>query len=265
MSEFEEKFGSLSRVYGDDTLQKIRNLHICIVGMGGVGSWAAEALARSGVGKLTLVDGDTISKSNTNRQIHTLDSTIGKAKVDVMRDRILDINADCEVQVINQYLDDDNLRDVLERGYDGVIDAIDNIKYKSAMIYCCKRNKIPIVATGGAGGLTDPTMIEIKDLSRTWNDPLASAVRLCLRQVHSFARDLKRSFGVPCVYSIEQQRYPDKDGNVGYQKPGVAKLSLDCAYGYGSSVMVTGCFGFTAAAQMIEVLLKKKNVKRPAK
>ncbi|PCJ88561.1 MAG: tRNA cyclic N6-threonylcarbamoyladenosine(37) synthase TcdA [Thiotrichaceae bacterium] len=259
MSDFEEKFGSLSRVYGDATLQKIRHFHICVVGMGGVGSWAAEALARSGVGKITLVDGDTISASNINRQIHTLDSTIGKVKVDVVRDRIMDINAECEIQVINQYLEDDSLRDILERGYDGVIDAIDSIKYKSAMIYCCKRNKIPIVATGGAGGLIDPTMIEVKDLSRTWNDPLASAVRLCLRQVHSFSRDPKRSFGVPCVYSTEQQRYPDKDGNVGYQKPGVAKLSLDCAYGYGSSVMVTACFGFTAAAQMIEVLLKKKN------
>jgi len=257
MSEFEEKFGNLSRVYGEEALQKIRGFHICIVGMGGVGSWAAEALARSGVGKLTLVDGDTISGSNMNRQIHTLNSTIGKVKVDVVRDRILDINADCEVQAINQYLDDDNLRDILERGYDGAIDAIDSIKYKSAMIYCCKRNKLPIVATGGAGGLTNPTMIEIKDLSRTWNDPLASAVRLCLRQVHNFARDPKRSFGVPCVYSTEQQRYPDKDGNIGYQKPGVARLSLDCAYGYGSSVMVTACFGFTAAAQMIEVLIKK--------
>jgi len=174
-----------------------------------------------------------------------------------MRDRILDINADCDVQVINQYLDDDSLRDILERGYDGVVDAIDSIKYKSAMIYCCKRNKIPIVATGGAGGLVDPTMIEIKDLSRTWNDPLASAVRLCLRQVHSFARDPKRSFGVPCVYSTEQQRYPDKDGNVGYQKPGVARLSLDCAYGYGSSVMVTASFGFTAATQILNIVCKK--------
>ncbi len=254
--KFEEKFGSLSRVYGDQVLQQINESHICVVGMGGVGSWAAEALARSGVGKITLVDGDVISNSNMNRQIHTLDSTVGKVKVDVMRDRILDINADCEVQVIDQYLDDDNLRDILERGYDVVIDAIDSIKYKSAMIYCCKRNKISIVATGGAGGLTDPTMIDVKDLSRTWNDPLASAVRLCLRQVHNFARDLKRSFGVPCVYSTEQQRYPDEDGNVGYQKPGVAGLSLDCGFGYGSSVMVTASFGLTAASIAVELALK---------
>ncbi len=254
--KFEEKFGSLSRVYGDQVLRQIHECHICVVGMGGVGSWAAEALARSGLGKITLVDGDTISKSNMNRQIHALDSTIGEAKVDVMRTRILAINSDCEVQAINSCLDDENLRAILERGYDVVIDAIDSIKYKSAMIYCCKRNKIPIVATGGAGGLTDPTMIEVKDLSRTWNDPLASAVRLCLRQVHNFARDPKRSFGVPCVYSTEQHRYPDKDGNVGYQKPGISGLSLDCGFGYGSSVMVTASFGFTAASIAIQQVIK---------
>ncbi len=257
MSNFEEKFGSLSRVYGDDVLQKIRDSHICIVGIGGVGSWAAEALARSGVGKLTLVDGDIISNSNINRQIHTLDSSIGKAKIDVMSARISEINAECKVKTINQYIDENNQRDILERGYDGVIDAIDSLKFKAAIIYNCKRNKIPIVTTGGAGGLTDPTMVEVKDLSRTWNDPLAAAVRLCLRQQFNFARNLKRSFGVPCVYSTEQQRYPDKDGNPGFCKPGVAGLSLDCHSGYGSSVMVTGSFGFVAAAKLIELLLKK--------
>ena len=262
MCDFEEKFGSLSRVYGDAVLQKIRDSHICVVGIGGVGSWAAEALARSGVGKLTLVDGDTISKSNMNRQIHTLDSSIGKAKVDVMSDRILQINAESEVNTINQYIDENNQRYILEsqnngKKYDCVIDAIDSIKYKAAMIYCCKRNKIPIVTTGGAGGLTDPTMVETKDLSRTWNDPLAASVRLRLRQQHNFTRNLKRSFGVPCVFSTQQQRYPDKDGNPGFCKPGVAGLSLDCNFGYGSSVMVTASFGFSAAAKAIELILKK--------
>ncbi|HHJ36024.1 MAG TPA: tRNA threonylcarbamoyladenosine dehydratase [Gammaproteobacteria bacterium] len=258
MSEFEEKFGSLARVYGDEILRCIRDMHICVVGIGGVGSWAVEALARSGVGRLTIVDGDSISRSNMNRQLHTLDSTVGNSKAEVMRDRIVQINDECEIEIIEQFVNADNMREIIDRGYDGVIDAIDSIGNKAELIYCCKRNKIPVVATGGAGGLTDPTMIEVKDLSRTWNDPLASAVRLCLRQVHSFARDPKRSFGVPCVYSTEQQRYPDKDGNIGYQKPGVARLSLDCAYGYGSSVMVTACFGFTAASQMIEIVVKKK-------
>lgn len=261
MSDFEEKFGSLARVYGDEVLQKIRNRHVCVVGIGGVGSWAAEALARSGIGRLTLVDGDNVSNSNMNRQIHTLASTVGKEKTHVMRGRINEINPDCVVDVIDQFVDDDNLRDILERQvegkpYDGVIDAIDSIKYKAAMIYCCKRNKIPIVTTGGAGGLTDPTRVDVKDLTRTWNDPLAATVRSRLRFKYGYTRNTKRSFGVPCVYSPEQQRYPDENGAPGYCKPGVAGLTLDCNYGYGSSVMVTASFGFAAASKMLEIISK---------
>ena len=264
MSDFEEKFGSLSRLYGDEVLQKIRDSHICIVGIGGVGSWAAEALVRSGVGKLTLVDGDTVSNSNMNRQIHTLDATIGNNKTEVMSARLLQINAECEVKTIHQYIDENNQRDILEshdngKGYDGVIDAIDSVKFKAAIIYNCKRNKIPIVTTGGAGGLMDPTLVEVKDLSRTWNDALAASVRLRLRQQHNFTRNPKRSFGVPCVFSTQQQRYPDKEGKPGFCKPGVAGLSLDCSFGYGSSVMVTGSFGFAAAAKVIELILKNSS------
>ena len=257
----EERFGSLARLYGVDELQKIQNARICVVGIGGVGSWVVEALARSGVQHLTLIDGDNISRSNMNRQCHTLESTIGKMKVDVMKQRVLDINPDCQVHAIKHYLSDENTFDFLlpdaSLPFDCVIDAIDRIKYKALMIYFCKRNKLPVVTTGGAGGLLDPLQIEVKDLSRTWNDPLASAVRLALRQLHNFARNPKRSFGVPCVYSTEQQRYPEKDGKVGYQKPGVAGLSLDCSFGYGSSVMVTSTFGFVAAAKAIEIILKK--------
>jgi tRNA A37 threonylcarbamoyladenosine dehydratase len=257
----EERFGSLARVYGSDELQKIQNANICVVGIGGVGSWVIEALARTGVQRLTLIDGDDISRSNINRQCHALESTIGQMKVKVMRQRVLDINPECECTVFEQYINDENVSDLLmpdpAQKFDCVIDAIDRIKYKSLMINFCKKHKIKVVATGGAGGLTDPTQIEIKDLSRTWNDPLASAVRLALRQVHNFSRNLKRSFGVPCVYSTEQQRYPDKDGNIGYQKPGVANLTLDCGFGYGSSVMVTSTFGFVAAARAIEIILKK--------
>lgn len=261
MSDNEERFGTLARVYGDEELQKIQNANICVVGMGGVGSWVAEALARTGVQHLTLIDGDDISRSNINRQCHALESTIGQMKAKVMQQRILDINPECECKVIEQYINDDNVSDLLmpEPGkkFDCVIDAIDRIKYKSLMIHFCKKNKIKVIATGGAGGLTNPAQIEIKDLSRTWNDPLASAVRLALRQVHNFSRNLKRSFGVPCVYSTEQQRYPDKDGNIGYKKPGVAGLSLDCGFGYGSAVVVTATFGFVAAANVIELILKK--------
>lgn len=256
----EERFSSLARLYGEEQLQKIQQAHICVVGIGGVGSWVVEALARSGVQRMTLIDGDDISRSNMNRQCHTLESTIGKMKVRVMKQRVLDINPECQVRAEEGYLNENNIFDLLladaSSPFDCVIDAIDRIKYKALMIYFCKRNKLPVVTTGGAGGLLDPSQVEVKDLSRTWNDPLASSVRLALRQVHNFTRNPKRSFGVPCVYSTEQQRYPDKDGNVGYQKPGVARLSLDCSYGYGSSVMVTSTFGFVAAAKAVELILK---------
>ena len=260
MSNYEEKFGSLSRVYGEEMVKMLAELHVCVVGIGGVGSWAAEALVRSGVGKITLVDGDTISRGNTNRQVHTLESTIGQSKVETMKQRILDINSECEVQTIEQFINGDNLRDILERGYDCVIDAIDGYKSKASIIYCCKRNKIPVITTGGAGGLLDPTQIQISDLSSTWNDPLAAKVRSELRYRHGFTRNKKYSFGVPCIYSTEQQRYPDKDGKVGYCKPGVSGLSLDCAFGYGSSVAVTASFGFTAAAKVIEYMARKNKI-----
>ena len=256
MSEYEEKFGSLARVYGEDMCKLLRQAHVCVIGIGGVGSWAVEALVRSGVGELTLVDGDTIHRSNMNRQIHTLESSIGEYKTGAMQARIADINADCRCNVIEQHIDDDNLRNIVERGYDCVIDAIDSIKFKAAILYCCKRNKIPVVMTGGAGGLTDPTRIEVADLARTWNDPLAATVRSRLRHKYGYTRNPKRSFGIPCVYSSEQQRYPDREGRPGYCKPGVAGLSLDCGFGYGSVVSVTASFGFAAAAKAIELVAK---------
>ncbi|MBT8133847.1 MAG: tRNA threonylcarbamoyladenosine dehydratase [Gammaproteobacteria bacterium] len=256
----EERFGSLARLYGAKDLEKIQQANICVVGIGGVGSWVVEALARSGVQRLTLIDGDDISRSNMNRQCHTLESTIGEMKTEVMKQRVLDINPQCQVQTVARYLDDDNIFELLlpdtATPFDCVIDAIDRIKYKALMIYFCKRNKLPVVTTGGAGGLTDPAQVGIKDLTRTWNDPLAASVRLSLRQQHNFTRNPKRSFGVPCVFSTQQQRYPDKDGCVGYQKPGVAGLSLDCSFGYGSSVAVTATFGFVASAKAIEIVTK---------
>jgi len=256
MSDYEEKFGSLTRVYGEAMCNALRGAHVCVVGIGGVGSWAAESLARSGVGEITLVDGDTIAPSNMNRQVHTLGSTVGQSKVSAMQARIADINKDCRCHALEQDIDDHNLRDIIERGYDCVIDAIDSIKYKAAIVYCCKRNKIPVVMTGGAGGLTDPSKIEVADLTRTWNDPLAATVRSRLRHKYGYTRNTKRTFGVSCVFSSEQQRYPDADGQPGFCKPGVAGLTLDCSYGYGSVVSVTACFGFVAAARAVELVYK---------
>jgi len=258
MSDYEEKFGTLARVYGEQLCHALRQTHVCVIGIGGVGSWVVESLARTGIGEITLVDGDTIHRSNMNRQLHTLESTLGQYKVDAMQARIAEINTACRCHAIKHHIDDGNLRDIIERGYDCVIDAIDSIKYKAAVVYCCKRNKIPVVMTGGAGGLTDPVKIGVTDLARTWNDPLAATVRSRLRHKYGYTRNPKRTFGIPCVFSTEQQRYPDNEGKPGYCKPGVAGLSLDCSFGYGSVVAVTASFGFAAAAKAVELIAKKK-------
>ncbi len=257
-STYSERFGGIERLYGKTRAKWIPQLHICVIGIGGVGSWAAEALVRSGVGHISLIDHDDIALSNINRQIHTLASTLEQSKVLAMKERILQINPDCHCHAIDDLLTENNLSKYIIADYDYVIDAIDSVKHKSALIYYCKRNKIPIITTGGAGGLIDPTAVEICDLSKTYNDPLAAKVRSQLRYHYNFSRNPKRRFGIECVFSTEQQVYPQADGSVGQEKPGVKGVSLDCNFGYGSSACVTSVFGFTAAARVIEKALQKK-------
>lgn len=254
----QERFGGIGRVYGRDGLDVLSQLHICVVGIGGVGSWAVEGLARSGVGEITLIDNDTICVTNTNRQIHALSSTVGQSKVAVMAERIAQINPACRVHAIDDFLTMKTMADYLARGYDYVIDAIDSIKFKSEMIHYCTRNKIPIITTGGAGGMTDPTRITIADLSKTTNDPLAAKVRATLRNRHNFSKNPKRRFGVECVYSTEQPVYPKEDGSVSHEKPGIHGVSLDCRLGYGSTSVVTASFGFMAASRAINKSLAKR-------
>lgn len=260
--DYSERFGGIQRLYGINKAQIIPTLHICIIGIGGVGSWAVEALARSGVGKITLIDHDDIALSNINRQIHTLNSTIDQSKVITMQQRVMEINPDCECHAIDDLLTDNNLTKYFPKDsrkkYDYVIDAIDSVKHKSALIYHCKRNKIPVITTGGAGGLINPTAIEICDLSKTYNDPLAATVRSQLRSQYNFTRNPQSRFGVECVFSTEQQLYPQADGNVGQEKPGSKGVSLDCNFGYGSSSCVTSVFGFAAAARAIEKSLARR-------
>ncbi len=253
-----ERFGGVRRVYGAEATKHIALLHLCVVGIGGVGSWAVEALARTGVGRITLIDNDTICPSNVNRQIHALTDTLGLSKVEVMARRVAAINPACQLHVIDDYLTVRNLRDYLSRGYDCVIDAIDSIRFKSATIHFCTRHKLPIVTTGGAGGMRDPTRIQVADLSRTYNDPLAAKVRSTLRRDYGFSRNTKRKFGVDCVFSSEQPVYPQADGSVSPQKPGIHGVSLDCRAGYGSVSTVTAVFGFVAAARAIERVLRKQ-------
>ncbi len=255
----EDAFAGIARLYGNDAYELIRKMHVCVVGIGGVGSWVVEALARSAVGEITLIDYDTIATSNINRQIHTLRSSIDMKKAEAMRQRVLDINPDCRVHVIDDFITLDNQSDYLSRGYDYVVDAIDSIKFKAGMIYYCKRNKIPLITTGGAGGLTDPSQVQVRDLSKTWNDALAAKVRATLRDQYNFTRNPKRRFAVDCVFSSEQQRYPKQDGTVDHCKPGIHGVSLDCRFGYGAASFVTGTFGFVAVAHLIQRHLQKQS------
>jgi tRNA A37 threonylcarbamoyladenosine dehydratase len=251
------RFSGLARLYGNDGLVKLQKANIVVVGIGGVGSWSAEALARSAVGNITLIDLDDIALSNVNRQIHSLTSTIDESKVNVMQQRILDINPECKVTVIEDFVTTDTLQEYITDTYDVVIDAVDSIKAKAAMIAFCKRNKIKIITVGGAGGQIDPLQITCNDLAKTIQDPLAAKLRSELRRFYNFSKNTKRNFGVECVYSTEQLRYPQADGSVCFEKSqqqGAGKM--DCATGFGAFVGVTATFGLIAASRAIRHILK---------
>lgn len=255
--DYQARFGGIQRLYGSDGAEAIRRAHFCVIGIGGVGSWAAEALARSGVGRISLIDHDDIALSNMNRQLHTTDESLDRSKVEVMAERIRAINPGCDVSAIDDLLSENNLVRYMEPGYDYVIDCIDSIRHKAALINYCSRHKIPIITTGGAGGISDPTRLQIADLSRTTNDPLAAKVRHTLRTKYGFTRNPKRKFGVDCVFSDEQSVYPKSDGSVCQRKPGVAGAKLDCNLGYGAATFITGTAGFIAAGRALQKIVER--------
>lgn len=251
--EYLDRFGGIGRLYGAAGLERLQAAHVCVVGIGGVGSWAAEALARSGVGEITLIDMDDICVTNTNRQIHALQGNVGKLKVEAVAARIRLINPQCQVHALMEFVTPANQQQLIHTGLDYVIDCIDSVKSKAALIAHCKRNKIRIVTTGAAGGQTDPTQIQVGDLNKTFNDPLARKVRSLLRREYNFSRNPSRNYSIPCVFSSEQLVYPQPDGSVCQAKPSEGESTrLDCASGFGAATMVTGTFGFVAAARVVK-------------
>ncbi|MFC3095480.1 tRNA cyclic N6-threonylcarbamoyladenosine(37) synthase TcdA [Alteromonas sediminis] len=243
------RFGGIARLYGNAVLSRFAESHVAIIGIGGVGCWSAEAIARSGVGKITLVDLDDICITNTNRQLHALSHTVGKAKVDVMKQRILAINPDCQVNAIEDFVLPENVSALITSDLDSVIEATDSVNAKAAIIAHCKRQKIHVVTVGGAGGQLDPTQITTADLAKTKQDPLAAKLRSVLRRDYGFSKNLQRRFGVPCVYSHEQLRYPQPDGSVSFEKSVMdGSTRLDCASGFGAISTVTATFGMVAAS-----------------
>jgi len=208
--DFARRFGGVGRLYGEAALTRFQAAHVCVIGVGGVGSWIVEALARSAIGHLTLIDLDNLAESNINRQIHALTDTLGMAKVSALHQRILQINPFCRVTEIEDFITVENVAQLVGAGhFDYVIDAIDDVRAKTALIAHCRSSGIPLVTIGGAGGQIDPTKIEIRDLCRTEQEPLLAKVRKRLRALHGFPRGTKNKFNIDAVFSTEHLRQPE--------------------------------------------------------
>ncbi|QEY26243.1 tRNA threonylcarbamoyladenosine dehydratase [Neisseria zalophi] len=248
------RFGGIARLYGDSALQRFGQAHVCVVGVGGVGSWVVEALARSGVGRLTLIDLDNVAESNVNRQLPALTSEFGKAKVTSLHERILQINPDCQVTEIEDFVNEENLSELFDQPFDFVIDAIDQVRIKAAMAAYFTEHKQPFVLSGSAGGQKNPALIQTADLSRVTHDPLLANLRYTLRKRYGFSRDTKQKMNVPCVYSTENIT-PPQSGEV--CDTGEAPQGLSCA-GYGASMLVTASFGLYCAQAAIEHIGARK-------
>ena len=252
MNDFETRFGGIARLYGAPGLARLRAAHICVVGVGGVGAWTAEALARSGIGAITLVDLDEVCVTNINRQLHALTDTVGRAKVDVMAERIRAINPDCRVLVEQKFFNEHTADELLAPKFDFVVDAIDSVSNKLLLLAKCRRISRPVVACGGAGGRRDGTAVRMADLAKVTHDRLLSEVRKKFRQEFHLTAN-GSALGVMCVFSAETPVYPQPDGTVCENRPPMDdETRLNCNGGLGSATFVTGAFGFAAAGWVVK-------------
>lgn len=253
--DFSRRFGGVGRLYGERALERFRAAHVCVIGVGGVGSWIVEALARSAVGHLTLIDLDNVAESNINRQIQALSGTIGQPKIAALAERIAQINPFCRVTLVEDFIEPGNLEQMIGgQRFDYVVDAIDSAKAKAALIAYCRDHAIPLITIGGAGGQVDPTRIDVRDLARTEQEPLLKRVRKLLRNHYGFPRGEKNKFHIDAVFSMEPLRFPEGDASCsldGDDRNGVS--GLNCA-GFGSSMVVTASFGMVAAAHLLRKL-----------
>ncbi len=261
MTPFERRFGGIGRLLGTPGLERLRCAHVCVVGLGGVGSWAVEALARSGIGELTLVDLDDVCISNVNRQLHAVGGELGKPKVEVMARRVQAINPDCLVHPLHSFFLASNGEQILGTHFDAVLDAIDGVSVKCLLIAMCRQRQIPVVTVGGAGGRRDPTAIEVTDLAFSSHDCLLQEVRRGLRKNHNFPRG-DCAFGVECVFSREEPAFPTEDGSVCQDRSSASSdLRLDCNSGLGTASFVTGAFGLAAASRVVRQIVQSQNPK----
>ena len=252
-SAYLERFAGVGRLYGRAGLRRLADAHVCVIGLGGVGSWAVEALARSGIGEITLVDMDDVCVSNTNRQLHAISSAVGQPKTEVLAARVLAINPECRVHPVPRFFTEKTAEEILSAPFTGVIDAIDSLAPKCHLLATCRARKIPVVASGGCAGKRDFSAIRVTDMVQSDSDRLLKFVRKRLRQVHGFPRGEKK-FGIPSVWSTELSS-GDPDGCAA-TLPGTIgaddDLRPNCEWGFGTAVCISGAVGFAAAGGMIE-------------
>ncbi|MCA1323419.1 tRNA cyclic N6-threonylcarbamoyladenosine(37) synthase TcdA [Herbaspirillum sp. alder98] len=268
--DYERRFGGVARLYGAPALQRFASARVCVVGVGGVGSWIVEALVRSAIGHITMIDLDNLAESNVNRQIHALSDTLGQAKVSALHQRIMQINPTCQVTEVEDFITPDNIEQMIGIGrFDYVVDAIDNVPAKVALIAWCRQHGVPLVTIGSAGGQIDPTMIEVRDLCRTEQEPLLAKVRKRLRAQHGFPRGTRNKFHIDAVFSTEPVSAPEveacevpapEDLDIGNDVVDEATptgvTGLNCA-GYGSAMVVTASFGLVAAAHVLKKIAQR--------
>lgn len=258
--DFERRFGGLERLYGSQGLARLRQAHVAVAGIGGVGSWCVEALARSGVGALTLIDLDQVAESNVNRQLHALTDTLGQSKVEAMGARVRGINPDCRLNLVDDFVTPDNVRAVLPADMTVLVDCTDQVSAKVAMILACRERRRQIVVCGGAGGKTDSLSLRASDLSGALNDALLAKLRNTLRRMHGYPKASDQAgkirkrvpkMGVRTLWFDQPARLPDL-----WQADGeAAPQGLSCA-GYGSAVTVTAAMGMAAANEAMQCLLQ---------
>lgn len=247
--QYDRRFNGIARLYGADSFARFAGAHVAIIGLGGVGSWAAEALARTGVGTLTLIDLDVLVASNVNRQLPALTETFGRSKADVLADRARSINPRADIRVRDDFLTADNVATLLADRPDIVLDCTDDMKAKLAMVMHCRYHKLYLIMVGAAGGKTDPTRIAVDDLARTTQDPLLAKLRSRLRKEYGFPIETGKTFGVRCIYSTEPVRPPSGQTCI------AAGLHCD---GYGSGTVMTASMGLFAVAEALKRLERTK-------
>lgn len=255
---FRDRFSGIARLYGEAALQRFRSAHVAVVGLGGVGSWTAESLVRSGIGRLTLMDPDDLCVTNTNRQLHAVEDSIGKAKTSALAARLRTINPEIEIRQLRTFYSPSTAEEFFSELPDAVVDAIDALRAKCHLLASCHQREIPVVASGAAGGRRDPTRIRLADLAHTSRDSLLASVRKRLRTEHGFPKAPERGvvpdFGIDAVYADEAPVFPTCDGEISTERPEDLPGSIGCDAGYGSVTHVTATFGLAAAGRILECL-----------